>query len=81
MALSEQLKTSASSDIQLTDAGFTGMDDLRRDSALAGRIASALQTTFPTNVDRVPFDREVAAAIDIKNLKPRRRRKMAAHSR
>lgn len=69
-ALARALRKSAASDVRLTANGFTGLDALNADIEQADRLAEALRTTWPTNVDREQFDRDVAAAINLKDVKP-----------
>ncbi len=68
-ALTHMLGALAATDVRLTSAGFQGLEDLRHDAALAEKLIDAIQTTWPTNVDRDAFDRDVAKAIDISRPK------------
>ncbi|HZL37042.1 MAG TPA: SUMF1/EgtB/PvdO family nonheme iron enzyme [Tepidisphaeraceae bacterium] len=70
-ALATMLRKSAASDVRLTAGGFTGLDKLNADIEQADRLAEALRTTWPTNVDREHFDPEVAARINLKKVEPR----------
>ncbi|HET6249695.1 MAG TPA: SUMF1/EgtB/PvdO family nonheme iron enzyme [Tepidisphaeraceae bacterium] len=68
-ALAEALRKSASSEVKLDDKGFTGLDEIKHDAAVAGQIADAIRDSWPTNVDKDAFDRDVAKTMDVKNIK------------
>ncbi|HWE98158.1 MAG TPA: SUMF1/EgtB/PvdO family nonheme iron enzyme [Tepidisphaeraceae bacterium] len=68
-ALAHLLRRSAESAVKLDDNGFQGLDEVHEDGQLADRLAEALRTTWPTNVDRERFDVEVKQAIDPAHVK------------
>ncbi|MDB5171367.1 MAG: hypothetical protein JWN51_140, partial [Phycisphaerales bacterium] len=63
-ALAGVLRRSAASAVRLEDGGFQGLDEAHQDGQLADRLAEALNTTWPTNVDRERLDLEIKRAID-----------------
>jgi formylglycine-generating enzyme required for sulfatase activity len=69
-ALATGLVKSATSQVRLTDAGFAGLAEVKKDGLLAQNLFDAIQNVWPTYIDRENFDREIAKAIDLNH--PRR---------
>ena len=63
-ALALAIQKSATSEVKMTDEGLVGVDELKHEAALADKLTDAMQNTWPVNLDRDSFDRDVAKSID-----------------
>lgn len=65
-ALAQALYKSATTEARLTDDGYVGLDDVRQDAAQAQKLGDAMASTWPVNLDKENFDRDVARLIDVR---------------
>lgn len=64
-AFARSLRKSAGASIRLSDAGFSGLDGLKSSGALAGRLAQAIPTDWPGNIDVRRMAADLGASLDL----------------
>lgn len=64
------LRTSAAAAVQVSDAGFFRLDLVNQNADLAERLADAVRSAWPDDVDRARLRRDVASTLDTDHLRP-----------